>query len=378
MPWPLGMARIAFLLPNMTGGGAERVALTLMRAFLDRGHEVDLVLMSASGELMTLLPDGVRLFDLKARRVRNLLWPLVRYFRERRPDAMQASMWPVTTMAILARLLSRSPARIVVSDHSCLSQAYRGQPIVTVSLRMSVRALYPLADARIAVSAGVADDLGRLSGLDAARWTVIHNPVPAPAEPAVDGAGRDSAAWPAGAARVLTVGRLKHAKNHALLLRAFARVPRERTAHLVILGEGELRADLERLAAELGISDRVSMPGFIADPTPYYRSADLFVLSSDHEGYGNVLVEALHAGLAVVSTDCPAGPREILEGGGYGKLVSCNDPDALAAAIVAALDDTVDKDAQRRRAAELSGDHVVDEYLSLLLPQGKDVRATAR
>ena len=370
------MARIAFLLPNLKGGGAERVALTLMQAFIDRGHEIDLVLMNASGELLAHLPSEVRVFDLKARRVRNLLRPLITYLRARRPDALQARMWPVTVMAIVARILSRSSTRIVVSDHSCLSEAFRHSRVASASLRLTVRTFYPFAAARIAVSTGVADDLARLSGLDPASWHVIHNPVPSILAPSGYAAEDDPDVWPTDMARILTVGSLRRPKNHALLLRAFADLLRVRPAHLLILGEGALRPDLERLAAELDISNHVSLPGYQTDPTPYYRSADLFVLSSDFEGFGNVLVEALQAGLPIVSTDCPTGPTEILDKGRYGKLVPCNDARALAEAVVAALDETVDAAAQRCRAIEISGHHVVEDYLALLLPQQKVSRAT--
>lgn len=366
------MARIAFLLPNMSGGGAERVALTLMTTFIDRGHEVDLVLMSTRGELMAHLPSEVRVFDLKARRVRNMLWPLIGYLRARRPDALQARMWPVTVIAIAARMLSRSSTRVVVSDHSYLSEAYRHSLVKSTSLRLSVRAFYPFADARIAVSNGVAGDLASMAGMDRSRWRVIFNPVPSVI--AAAGATDDEPMWPENRARILTVGSLKAPKNQALLVQALAKLPPEREAHLMIVGEGPLRSELERLAGQLGVSGHVSFPGFKADPTPYYRSADLFVLSSDHEGFGNVLIEALQAGLPVVSTNCPSGPAEILGGGQFGKLVPCNDADALAEAIEAALSGTVDAEGQRDRALELSGHHILDDYLEVLLSGQGDGR----
>ena len=124
----------------------------------------------------------------------------------------------------------------------------------------------------------------------------------------------------------------KHQKNHALLLRAFALLERP-DARLMLLGNGELEPDLRRLAAELGIADRVIFAGFHPDPTPFYRTADLFVLSSDYEGFGNVIVEALACGTPVVSTDCPSGPAEILADGEFGALVPVGDAQALARAI---------------------------------------------
>lgn len=168
--------------------------------------------------------------------------------------------------------------------------------------------------------------------------------------------------------RILTVGSLKAQKNHPLLLRAFARLARP-DARLMILGGGD-DAPLRRLAAELGIADRVVLAGFHLDPTPFYQTADLFVLSSDHEGFGNVIVEALAQGLPVVSTDCPSGPAEILEGGRWGALVPVGDAEALAAAIDRALATPHDPDALKRRAADFAPAIAARRYLDLLFPSG--------
>jgi glycosyltransferase involved in cell wall biosynthesis len=359
--------RLALLLPDMAGGGAERVALSLAEAFLAAGHEVDLVLMRAEGELLPLVPAGVRIVDLGARRIRSVLRPLIRYLRSRRPDALQVSMWPLTVIAIVAHRLARSKARLVVSDHIALSRQYGRPASVFRLLRATTRIFYPWADARIVVSADAADDLASLSGIDRAGISVIYNPIPAPPAdiatiPAIE------ALWGGAEARILTAGKLKEQKNQALLLTAFARLVRERAARLMILGDGPLRADLEGLADRLGVSDRVVFAGFILDPWPYYASADLFVLSSDYEGFGNVLVEAMRCGLPVVSTDCPSGPREILADGDYGRLVPVGDEQALAAAMAQMLDAPRAPERLRQRAEALSGAGASIQYLDLMLP----------
>jgi glycosyltransferase involved in cell wall biosynthesis len=357
------MPRIAFLLPDFRIGGAERVALTLIEAFVERGMEVDLVLMRAEGELLGALPDKVHVVSLDATHIRNALLPLLRYLRDRKPDALQASMWPLTIVAILARALGRSPTRVVVSDHNNLSQQYGSSSIVLNLLRWSVRLCYPHADARVCVSSAVADDLARLAKLDRGLFEVIYNPIP-PA-PELDERGGQASAGPP--RRILNVGSLKHQKNQQLLLRAFACLQLDPPAELTILGEGALRPDLERLARELGISDRVSLPGFALDTSPYYRSADLFVLSSDYEGFANVLVEAMAAGLPVVSTDCESGPREVLDNGRYGRLVPVGDVEAMTSAIEQSLAIPYDPHAQRKRAQQFRPQIAVDRYLKLLL-----------
>jgi glycosyltransferase involved in cell wall biosynthesis len=173
--------------------------------------------------------------------------------------------------------------------------------------------------------------------------------------------------WHGASPRLVTAGRLTAQKNHALLLRAFQRVlDRHPDAALVIIGEGELRPQLEALRDELGLSGRVSLPGFQLDPWPYLAQADLFVLSSDYEGFGLVLVEAMHAGLRVVSTDCEAGPAELLDGGRYGRLVPVGDEGALAPAMLEELKGPSDPERQRDRARSIAGSENLERYEELL------------
>src|SRR4051812_4909840 len=293
--------RLAFLLPDLRGGGAERVALTLIRDFLGRGHPVDLVLVRAEGELLPLVPAGTKIVDLKARRLLTAILPLARYLRRRRPAGLQARMWPLTVIAILARLVARSKTRIVTSDHVALTEQYGHLRTTFASLKATVRAFYPLADARVVVSSGAADDLARISGIPRDRFTVIHNPVP-PAAPTKD--SDIEALWGEAAFRIVTAGTLKHQKNQALLIDAFARVRRHRSARLMLVGDGELRGELERQVAAEGLAGEVIFTGFVRNPSDYIATANLFVLSSDYEGFGNVLVEAMRLGVSVVSTDC--------------------------------------------------------------------------
>jgi glycosyltransferase involved in cell wall biosynthesis len=359
--------RLAFLLPDMRGGGAERVALRLIEDFLKAGHEVDLVLLEKIGELLPLLPAQVRVFDLQAPRVRNGIRPLVRYFRNRRPDAVQISMWPLTVVGIVAHRLARSRARIVTSDHAALSKHFpASNPVVYRSLTWTVRLFYPLADARILVAKEAADDLARISGVDRQSLEVVYNPVGEP--PRDVGTTREiEALWGEAERRIITVGSFKAQKNQQLLIRSFARAFKGKPVKLMILGEGELRPSLEALAAELGVADQVLLPGFTTDPWPYYASADLFALSSDYEGYPLVLIEALRSGLTIVSTDCESGPREILDGGRFGRLVAVGDEEALGNAMKEALDRPHDPAALRARAEELSGQSTSDRYLELML-----------
>jgi glycosyltransferase involved in cell wall biosynthesis len=359
--------KLALLLPDMRGGGAERVALRLIEDFVAAGHEVQLVLMRAQGELLPLVPPEVRIFDLEAQRIRSVVLPLRRYFHEQKPDAIQILMWPLTVVGLIAHRLAGSKARVVLAEHSTLSRQYASfRRLGLAKLRHSIRFFYPLADARITVSKQAADDLADVSGLPRESIDVIYNPVGGP--PASARPGADVVAlWGDAPARILTVGTLKKEKNHALLIRAFAELVRTRPARLMIVGEGEMRAELEQLALTLGVAEHLVMPGFFTDPWPFYLSANLFALTSDFEGFPLVLIEAMRAGLPIVSTDCESGPREILDDGRLGALVPCGAAQALAAAMAAMLDRPTPPDALHQRAEALSGQQTSNRYLDLMI-----------
>lgn len=359
--------RIAIVLPDLRGGGVERIRLVLAREFLERGHQVDFVLMQARGELLDEVPAECRVVDLGVARARQVVGPLRTYIRRERPDAVLAAMWPLTVIAPMTRLWGYR-GRVVVSEHCMLKLQYGAWGRAhRLALRGSLAATYRLADARVAVSSGVAEDLAALSGLARERFTVIHNPVLLGREGKV--LDDPFQAWGGHRGpRLISVGSFKAQKNQALLIRAFASLARDTDAALVILGEGELRPELSALVRSLGLDGRVIMPGFVKDPSPWYRAADLFVLTSDNEGFGNVIVEALSCGVPVVATDCPSGPAEILENGRYGWLVPVGDADALAAAIQEALAASHDREALKRRAADFAPEIAARRYLDLLFP----------
>ena len=155
------------------------------------------------------------------------------------------------------------------------------------------------------------------------------------------------------------------------MIKAFAALPDDISAKLVILGEGPLRQELLALIEQLDLGERVLMPGFTTDPYPWFRSADLFVLSSRWEGFGNVIVEAMECGVPVISTNCPSGPAEIFEDGRYGTLVPVQDPVAMAAAMVNSLNATHEREALMRRAQDFSVRKISDQYLAYMCSDGR-------
>lgn len=359
---------IAIVLPNLKPGGVERMRIVLIKYFLSQGYAVDLVLMREAGALTEEVPKEVNIVNLRKSRYRGLPLSLCLYLKNRKPDVLLSAMWPLNIISVLAVKLIGHKIRLVISEHSILSEAYAEKgKIHSFFLKLSIRALYPLAHSRIAVSKGVVDDLQKISGNLNCDYTVVGNPA------SMTGGGERILEMPKllnklQAPIILSVGTLKLVKNHELLILAFFELLKTRDATLVIIGEGVQRPRLEKLIAELGLIDKVLLPGFYSDISSWYTYSDLFVLSSNHEGFGNVIVEALSHGLPVVSTDCPSGPREILCDGKYGRLVPVGDVRVLADAMHAALSETPDRDSLRARALDFSVEKTATKYLDAMFP----------
>ena len=331
--------RVGVYIPDLTGGGAERAMLKLAAGLGGQDVAVDFLVANAKGAYLSQIPGNVNFIDLKAGQPRSSLRDLVRYLQREQPVALVSALHNANIVALWAKKLARVPTRNILSIQNNFSAEKQGrQTLRKRFIEFTVARFYAWADEIVAVSAGVADDLSRTLGLPRERIQVIYNPV---VSEALLEKSRQPLAhpWfvPGAPPVVLSVGRLNAQKDFPTLLRAFAKLRQKNNARLLILGEGEERGPLESLVSELGLGDCVSLPGFADNPFAYMRRASLYVLSSRFEGLPTVLVEALACGCPVVSTDCPSGPSEILDGGRYGPLVPVGDAPALAEAISSAL-----------------------------------------
>jgi glycosyltransferase involved in cell wall biosynthesis len=356
---------IAMFLPSLAGGGAERVALNLLKGIIDRNIPVDLVVADAQGEYSGRVPQGVRTLNLATPRVSLSIPALASYLREHQPVMLLSHMNHANVAAVLARDLARSSTKLAVVEHSTLSASkskfFRGR-----FLPLVMRGLYPRADAIVGVSQGVSTDLERQLGLPSGKVKTIYNPV-------VDRELLANAKMPlehpwfqAGSPPVfLAVGRLSPEKDYTNLISAFAIVRQQQPARLMILGEGETRQELETAIETLGIGEDVSLPGFVKNPYAYMSKATTFVISSRWEGLPTGLIEAMACGCPVVATDCRSGPAEILEGGKYGVLVPIENAGALAAAMLQSLEAPMSRDGSIERGMYFSTERAVSEYLNL-------------
>jgi glycosyltransferase involved in cell wall biosynthesis len=363
-------ASVALFLPSLRGGGAERVAVTLANGFAARGFTVDLVLASAEGPYLADVSPRVRVVDLRAGRVTRALWPLVRYWRRERPAAMLSFMNHANVVAVLAHRLAGRPGRLVVSERNHIgSEAGRARGIQQRLVYALVPWAYRQADGVTAVSEEAAADLERFASLPAGQVRAIYNPFDLER---INRLAQEPAPhpWlqPGERPVILAAGRLTEQKDFPTLLCAFTKMHRERPARLLILGEGKLRGEMEELVQQFGLTDDdVQLPGFAHNPYAYYARASLFVLSSRWEGLPGVLIEALACGAPVVATDCPSGPREILEDGRWGALVPVGDAQALAQAMLAALrTPSGQRPDVRQRARDFDQARAVDVYLDVL------------
>ena len=393
----------------MAGGGAERKALFIAAGLLERGHDVDILVHRLVCHYPDEVPARARLFYLSSRgdretrdlldrmavvpqplfpgptpwrarlprtallcKVRGKQLPLLMSTRPSRwaagiaayvdrehPSALLAmNVLAVTATTMAASLVRRGP-RVVGTLHDVLRSR---------RLHQRARRSYPFADFAVGVSRGTTAELEGIPGMARDRIRTVYNPV---VSPDLDRKARESPHHPWFDDRpcpvILAIGRMKKVKDFSTLLRAFARLLVQRPARLIVLGEGRLRPSLQSLARELGIAERVDFPGFQENPYAFLAKADLFVLSSRHEALPTVLIEAMACGCPVVSTDCPSGPREILEDGRLGPLVPVGDTEALAKAMVRVLDEPPSRDLLRERASFFSVERAVERYERLLL-----------
>jgi glycosyltransferase involved in cell wall biosynthesis len=362
-------SRIGIFVSFSGTGGVERMVLNLTRGLVDLGATVDMIPVKTRSGHLESLPSRVRLVDLGSSHTLTSLPGLTRYLRTERPAALLAAKDRANQIAILARYFAGVPTRLVLRMGTTVSAAITGKhPIKKRLWYLRMRMLYPFADAVVAVSKGVADDLKKNAGLSPALLRIIQNPVIPPELPAL---ADEPVAHPWFRQNTVPViigaGRLTRQKDFPTLLRAFALIKEKRSSYLVILGEGRDRAFLESLARKLGIRDDVHLPGFVENPYAYMSKAALFVLSSAWEGSPNVLTEALALGTPVVSTDCPSGPREILANGRYGPLVPVGDHHALARTILKTMDSPPEKALLKNAVRDYTVQASSAKYLDALL-----------
>lgn len=349
-----------FYMPSFSGGGAERNSVLIANELSRRGHLVFIAVDKNAGPNKSLLSDKINVEEVSGNSHAAHITSLRKILRRIQPDIVFARVGLSNIKILLAA------SGVIPRQHIVISYENLYDPLGRCGGRLTYQLssiLTRIAGATIAVSSDVKLELVNWFKARKKNIHVVHNPVDLQWVRKRALSGKPS--WLKGKSYILSAGRMVHQKDYPTLLRAFAEVSDKIDQDLIILGDGPLRKELEQLAAYLGIIDRVHMPGYITNPFPVYKGADVFVLSSVFEGFGNVLIEALALGIPVVATNCPGGPKEILENGKYGKLVSLANPKALAAAILATLLDPPEAEFLKKRGKHFAVDRIVDAYLRI-------------
>ena len=366
-PAPL---HLAFFIPTLAGGGAERVVVTLANAFADAGHTVDLLLTSHHGPLSDQVSPQVSVIDFGCEQTWRTVPALVQTLRKRQPDVLVSALFGATVAAYGATAWMQAWGERVPSlcttVHAPLPRTDAQGPRAHLQVRAAHVALRR-AETVVTVSQSVAEDLATHVGRARKRIDVIHNPIDIDAVQSGAQAPSPHGWFQDDVPVVVSAGRLHFQKDPQTLLRALARLHERGTVRAILLGEGPERRRLDEQSRELGISSDTAFPGFVENPYAFMARADVFALPSPVEAFGNVVVEALACGTPVVATESSGGPVEILrtDNATYGALVPPHDPAALADALAAAFNQPVDQRRLQRRARDFDVPEAVDRYRAL-------------
>ena len=368
------MIKVLFFLTHLGGGGAEMHFVRLSHELRAHGIEPVFATTRGGGSYESLLPADVDHHVLETgslssgtvRLVRSVR-PLARLIDEIRPDILCPVLSLTTLPAIIAAKRARHRPKIVLSIQNALSAqlATTKRPLRDIQERLT-RNLWREADGVVALSQGVADELAAYFPFLRDRMEVVYNigmPIASEMEKAK---AAEIPPAPEGRKVAVACGRLTQQKDYPTMFRALAAIPPEERPFLRILGKGELEDDLKTLANELGLADDIEFLGFRKDVLAFMGKADMFVLSSAWEGFGNVIVEAMAMGTPVIATRCPHGPDEIITDGVDGMLVPVAQPQALAEAWRGLLADDAKRAAigekARSRAQDFAVDRIAREY----------------
>ena len=327
--------KILFISGILGGGGAERQTSYLLKFLNKDNFETVLCLSKIEGSYLKDIPQNISIYDLGVRKGRfntpKIVWKLREIILRENPDIIFSNLWGSNRIAILAHKLSP-----VFYNRKLLLGIQNNPSSYKKVARMLMPFMYPMADLLIACSKGVANEAIRKLGISRDKMKVVYNAVDI-ARISVLAKEPVEHQWLGKFPTIISVGSLTPQKGHVYLLKALEITNKITPIYLLLLGDGPEKEKLQKLAISLGINDYVDFLGYQPNPFKYMASADVFVLSSLWEGFGNVLVEALACNVPIVSTNAPYGPQEIIQDGRNGFLVPTANPEALADRIIRIL-----------------------------------------
>ena len=359
---------LAVFLATSGHSGVDRIMKNLLPAIADRGFRVDLLHIENHGPYLQQAHDNIRVIPLGTRHVNTSLRALLGYLRRHRPRVLFADKDKLNRLAVIARLVSAHPPRVVIRMGTTVSKNLEKRGALNRWVQYtSIGRLYRYADAVITPSQGAAEDLAAIAGLPVSRISVVPSPVITP-EFQRQLAETVSHPWLVNkqVPVIVGIGELSGRKDFATLVRAFAKLRAERQVKLIILGKGRELDALQLLTRKLGIADDVDLAGFQSNPYSYLAQADVFALTSICEGSPVALMEAMAAGIPSVATDCPSGPRETLDNGRLGFLAPVGDDQQVYLGLKAMLDAPPDRQQLVQAAQRFSLAASTTQYLEVL------------
>lgn len=362
--------KIAFYLPNLEGGGAERAIVAVANQLASRGIDIELVMGNAIGPYLAEISPAVSTVEIGASSKLGSVVGLLKYLRNRKPASIMSALDLANLQLIAAAKLCAFQGNLFISQRATIGSSYDDvSPLHRQAYLTAIRIAYPFADIIISNSRAAAFELHEKFGIARDKIITIQNQIDSERVTGLSSEPLDDP-WLAkgNAINIIAVGSLTPRKDLSTLIKALALVRQTRDVRLIILGEGHERPLLEGLAHRLGVQRAVYLPGFDANPYRWMKQADTLVSTSQAEGFPNVIGEALALGLKVVATNCPGDTADILEYGRWGRLVPVGDAAVLAEAILETLDDTSPPDG-RKRVADFAPEKTIDAYLRALMPE---------
>lgn len=365
--------KIVFFIYQLGAGGAARTMLNILNNINREKFTPVLVTLDYEGNYEEHLNKDIKLVKLNTKRLRSAIFPLAKVIRREQADIVFSTIPNYNTIAILARLFSFTKAKNIVRE-----AAYLGGSLKENIKLFAYGRLYRFASKVIALSNGVKENIVKRYKINENKIKVIYNPVDLENIRQKIETGimpeEHAAVFQNSSQVIITAGRLVKDKDQQTLLKGFARLKEKTDTNikLLILGEGKLEQELRQLAKELSIERDVFFLGFQQNPYMYFKQADLFVLTSIHEGFGHVLAEALATGTPVVATNCKPGAVEVLKDGKYGRLIPVGDSESLAKEMlnILSLDEKEREKIKHRgqeRAQHFNAHGIVEQYEEVFL-----------
>ena len=362
--------RIVFFQWDFGRGGAETVAFNLSNYLCEKGNDVHVLTINNRDQLSERLNTEVRFTTFNKKRIISSLIPLIRFMRTENIDCFISNVWPVTIVSVVASFFcSGFRKKLLLIEHCNLGEEFkRRSKLFRLLLRLSISILYNRVHKVIAVSYGVREDLIR-KGLRKEKTKVIYDPAyPNLTEDKVLCEEGKKTFFKQDCLKISAVGHHQKQKNYPNLVNAVEILKNKRkiNCQVIIAGEGPESNNIEDLIHQKKLTNEIILLGFTPNPISLIEESDLFVLSSDYEGFGMVIVEALSVGKTVISTDCPSGPSEIIGDNEFGYLCRVDNPSDLAERIEYAKENNIDPQKLINRSKEFSLDKIGPLYEEIL------------